>query len=318
MKRRPIEYGEIVIPLNGLFQHMPTPELYTVSGMTLPEIDILFGVTCKSRLISPLVDYYVDYDDTTDTASITDLNLQALAKLIEDYHKEKWTRILDTLQIEYNPIYNYYDEHTGEDTNLRTGSVGDETDYGKDITRTYTNLKDETTFGKTSTLTPTGTKSTKYDYTTGNYKESTTDERKKADNEETIERGVWGFNSSSDVDDNTETTKTAFKNENEVSITGYHTDTESYANYKEETAQGGTESTTRTGKYADVLSGTDTSTKTYNNLTDKETYNSVHMGNIGNLTSQKMINEELELRKRIYIQEVINDVKEFVSLSIYL
>lgn len=43
-----------------------------------------------------------------------------------------------------------------------------------------------------------------------------------------------------------------------------------------------------------------------------------HSGNIGNLTSQKMINEEIELWKWNYINSVLNDVKEFCTLPIYL
>lgn len=43
-----------------------------------------------------------------------------------------------------------------------------------------------------------------------------------------------------------------------------------------------------------------------------------HSGNIGNLTSQKMINEEIELWKWNYINSVLSDVKEFCTLPIYL
>lgn len=43
-----------------------------------------------------------------------------------------------------------------------------------------------------------------------------------------------------------------------------------------------------------------------------------HFGNIGNLTSQKQILEEINLWKWNYMQEILNDVKEFCTLPVYL
>lgn len=43
-----------------------------------------------------------------------------------------------------------------------------------------------------------------------------------------------------------------------------------------------------------------------------------HSGNIGNITSQKMISEEIALWKWNYVREILNDVKEFCTLPVYL
>ena len=43
-----------------------------------------------------------------------------------------------------------------------------------------------------------------------------------------------------------------------------------------------------------------------------------HFGNIGNLTSQKQILEEINLWKWNYMREILNDVKEFCTLPVYL
>lgn len=43
-----------------------------------------------------------------------------------------------------------------------------------------------------------------------------------------------------------------------------------------------------------------------------------HSGNIGNITSQKMIAEEIALWKWKYVQEILSDVKEFCTLPVYL
>lgn len=43
-----------------------------------------------------------------------------------------------------------------------------------------------------------------------------------------------------------------------------------------------------------------------------------HFGNIGNLTSQKQIKEEIELWKWNYVQSVLEDAKDFLTLAVYL
>ena len=43
-----------------------------------------------------------------------------------------------------------------------------------------------------------------------------------------------------------------------------------------------------------------------------------HFGNIGNLTSQKQINEEIELWKWNYVNMILTDVKDFCCLPVYL
>ena len=41
------------------------------------------------------------------------------------------------------------------------------------------------------------------------------------------------------------------------------------------------------------------------------------LGNIGNITSQKMLNEEIELWQWTYIKQILDDTKELLTLSIY-
>lgn len=43
-----------------------------------------------------------------------------------------------------------------------------------------------------------------------------------------------------------------------------------------------------------------------------------HFGNIGNLTSQKQIQEEINLWRWNYVKEILNDVSEFCCLPVYL
>lgn len=90
-------------------------------------------------------------------------------------------------------------------------------------------------------------------------------------------------------------------------------------------SEGGYEVTTNTGTVADAgsdsHSGTDTRT-TSNTSSGTGTIDrdrsGRHFGNIGNLTSQKMLNEEIELWKWNYIQTVLEDARDFLTLPAYL
>jgi hypothetical protein len=89
------------------------------------------------------------------------------------------------------------------------------------------------------------------------------------------------------------------------------------------TDQGGT--ITNTGTVgtigSDVTTGTnrrdtdDTTTETGN---DHRERSGRHFGNIGNLTSQKMLNEEIELWKWNYINDILEDARQFLTLSVYI
>ena len=60
--------------------------------------------------------------------------------------------------------------------------------------------------------------------------------------------------------------------------------------------------------------GTDKNEFNTNNNFDKEGY---HKGNIGNISTQKLIGEELALWKWNFVQEALNDAKEFLTLPLY-
>lgn len=48
------------------------------------------------------------------------------------------------------------------------------------------------------------------------------------------------------------------------------------------------------------------------------TRTSTHKGNIGNLTTQQMINQEIELRKWNFIESILEDAKELLTIPMYL
>lgn len=70
-----------------------------------------------------------------------------------------------------------------------------------------------------------------------------------------------------------------------------------------------------------TMGGVDTERKTGSTQEDETTNrdrSGRHFGNIGNLTSQKQIKEEIELWKWNYVATILSDVKEFCCLPVYL
>lgn len=113
------------------------------------------------------------------------------------------------------------------------------------------------------------------------------------------ESGIYGFNSSNSVGESDGSGTNS--NEESGTVTTTHS---------------GNMTTTNTGTQAESGSNTysetggDDTSGTRNREYTKE-------GNIGNISTQKLLNEELELWKYNFIYEMMRDVANFVSLPIY-
>lgn len=95
--------------------------------------------------------------------------------------------------------------------------------------------------------------------------------------------------------------------------------------------------TSESSQYTDGVTTSDTGTQV-NAMTDEEVVNevksnntvrntdvtnekirtSIHKGNIGNLTTQQLMKQELELWKWNFTQTVLDDIKDFLTIPIYL
>ena len=125
-----------------------------------------------------------------------------------------------------------------------------------------------------------------------------------------------------------ETGSTGTANTGTQSTTGSDTGTVTTANTgTQQNSQSGTVSETieNTGtrglSQTDTLSGKDTVTVD-SDISETGSLDRSregrHFGNIGNLTSQKQLLEEINLWRWNYMQEILNDVKEFCCLPVYL
>lgn len=108
-----------VIPLtNGIFSHMN----YTFrSEVTKANLDLMFQANYSKRVISPVIEVI----QTTKFSKLTNEELTTLAAVILEMYKEKWDKLKDIYDIEYDPIHNFLDEW--EDTSEGSEAVDAET-----------------------------------------------------------------------------------------------------------------------------------------------------------------------------------------------
>lgn len=239
-------------------------------------------------------------------------------------------------------------------TATRTDDLEEEITYGKKNKLTN-NLSDATTYGKTDTETQnlsesnngsnvrTGSETVGNDYygfnsgsgvdqsgstktynsvtdTIGNTKNNTgTDTHMLSGTDTLLKTGTQNEEvSGSDVKDNsgTQTNIIVDTGSGTVAKTGTEIIVDDNTKYISTS-----ESLTRSDSRTDTLSGSDSVSGHDVNTDDKTTTTNrwgSHRGNIGNLTSQKMILEEINLWKWNYMKEILDDVKEFCTLPIYL
>ena len=255
----------------------------------------------------------------------------------------------DTKTVEYGKVdtlHNVREDDLSEDSTLTHGTNVTRTDNLTELeTRALNstaqrtdNLLETDTYGKTSTRTDNLHEVRDTDTTSS-------DSGSDADN-------IYGFNSSVPVGANTgSSSNTGSNNVDEtVDNTGTQATAEggsdSKANTGTQSTSGsdtGTVTTANTGTVQNATTGTEhtvtdnTGTRTTDQTnrqsgvdTTRDTGSTHdiestgrdrsgrHFGNIGNLTSQKQIQEEINLWRWNYVKEILNDVSEFCCLPVYL
>ena len=279
---------------NGLFVHIAYqfPEVLQITNQ---ELDLIFLTSWGLRLCAPII--HVIHQDT-DSSQLTDAELTQLGQLIKHLFQYKWDKLAAVLALEYDPIHNFSD------------------DFHEEITENIDVERE-----RTPNLTETETKSVDLDrseadggsqVTSGTHSEN----RTRTDNlSESISGSelnkIYGFNSLEDspVGDSTkETTSTRL---NTGTVGDARQGTEST------TIQGGLTHTVdedRDSQGEKRTTGTDTTVEGTDRSRIREL---TRLGNIGNLTSQQLITQEIELWRWSLIQQVLNDVKDFLTLPVY-
>ena len=238
-----------------------------------------FGNVSGGKIVSPLIDRIVE-GDTISSSEIT-----KISTIIISMYYQKWSKLYDTLNFEYNPIENYdmLEIMTNDITSIQYGKTQTRTDnltHSKTGTETETPNTTETrtdnlTHAKTGTETETpNTTETRTDNLTHaktgtdttTYNTTETDQPNLV---KTTENEVFGFNSSTGVDSDSQdvsTTGTDTKTKTGTEALGYNTqDTDTGT---QTLAKTGTDQ--KTYNTQDANTGTQTLAKTG---TDQKTYN---------------------------------------------
>ena len=251
------------------------------------------------KIISPLIE---DYTDNID--ELTNAEKTQVASVIFSIYSDKWEKLYELLSLEYDPISNYDMTETEEiegENSQTTHHTGTETVRGTG-TDTHTNTG-------TQQNADTGTETTTHTGTRGVVGE----EHVSSGSTGSIENSVYGFNSTSAVDDSA--------SENTI----------------EANSDTGTESTT-TDNLTDTRTDALTHTRTDNltdtetrNLTDETTHNTTdassgdntssrtltRRGNIGVTTSQQMIQSTIDLWQWNFFEQVFADIDTILTISTY-
>lgn len=277
---------------NGLFAHINY--LFPAAlQITNQELDLAFLTSWGLRLCAPVI--HVVHQDTT-VSQLTDSELTTLASLILDMYKWKWDKLSELLSIRYDPIHNYMDDFTE--------TISENIEASK--TRTPDLLySDDTAISTNKTDTESGSRTT---VNSGQHSNTRTDDLTESVHG-TDNNNLYGFNSEEAVGADTGASNTTRHNTGTVGDAG--TDS------SESTLHGGIVHTIEDSQ-ATLGEKRTTGTDSEESSSDRaRTREFVHKGNIGNLTTQQLINQEIELWRWTLIQQVLTDVKDFLTLPVY-
>ena len=265
-------------PTNGPFKMME----YNFQFATVEQLDLLFFTSFGGRTVSPIVEYLCD-GDTMTTGELMQLSSSILAM-----YKQKWDKLKAVALLEYDPIHNFSD------------------DMHEEITGT-----DDKTINNSGTQKHTGTQTNEGEIDNTGYQEDTGKKLNtgKQTNDGTLSRTlndkIYGFNSSTSQGENDHITAETTHNVREDDL-AENTSNRREDHLKEEQSFTRTDDLTRTDALSEVTDDDYTRVREYQRT-----------GNIGNITFQKMLKEEIELWQWSFIRQVLDDVKDFCSLSIY-
>lgn len=304
MKNQEITIKDCLPLVNGLWSHInySFPDIFDIDAS---QLDILFLSSYSMRTPSPLL--HVIHDSTVQLP-LSSQELDTLACIINGMYKHKWDKLMDVAVAEYDPIHNYYDSLTEtveytEGVDSSKSVTGNHSDTRTDnLTETRNLTKGNTdTFNKTDTVTD-GRTITETRNLTNTGSNSSND-------------NIYGFNSSAAVgDSNTSGTNS---NSESGTITEGHTGTMSNAQtgtIQSAGSEGGTVGHTGTQQNVGNSSSSENGS---NDTSGERSREYVKTGNIGNISTQKLLNEEIELWKYNFICEIMRDVAGTITLPIY-
>ena len=246
-------------------------------------LNFYFYSKYSERWCSPVIDLLLD------DGEIPVANLATLGEYINQLYKSKWDRLKNILLLEYDPIHNYLDEMV-EDTN-----------DSETIQQTGQKSNQDT---KTRTDNLVRTDATRQ---TDNYIKD--DNYQNEGSEKTINTGdssLYGFDSDDEpVPSDWNDSRTS---------TNRQTNNFGTTQRNETITNTGTVSNTGTVTNNDLGSESNSSDTERDYERDKTV---THRGNIGNLSSQNLLGQEVEFWQWNFVNQMLSDVADVLTLSIY-
>lgn len=336
-----------VLPItNGIFGHCNYNFKYNISKAHL---DFLLLAKIGQRNPAPVIDVIHEQNEEDYDAELTNAELTTLAEIMLMTYKQKWDKLGEVYDIEYDPIHNYLDawedESAGSSEISRTETVDRVDTLGTTVNKSSTRTDNLTqvaekdgddTAVRTDDLTETRTNDLNDSNTRTYDTEKANTGTVTMSGDDVTTDSLWGFNSSSNVNSDKSVlehgqVRTDNLKENmdgTVTDVAEHTGdvtTENDGTQTTVTTFNSSLTTTNTGTQgvigSEATTGTnrrDLDTAEGETTEDSRERSGRHSGNIGNLTSQKQILEEIELWKWNYVEQILDDAKEFLSLPIYL
>lgn len=302
-------YPTMISEGDGIFTDLQTQNVpwreYDIANI----LNYGYYLNSAQKLVSPFVFDVKDFPNgVPDGTPLTQAQRTIIAQTVYQMFIKKWDRLWDLYNIEYNPIhdYNLVENETIEGENEQTvGMTGtdrhdisrSETDGGTDSTTT------------TETIANTGTDTTVVDG-------ETTDTGTVGISETTnTERGIYGFNSSTDQGSDTEDVT---HNSTETRNLAGTNDTTTTETKNLQTTDNTTESRTRNLTHSATNSDVQT-----RNLQDETSgsHNSTRelqkSGNIGFNKPQEMLTAELEFWQWNFFKSVFEDIDTVLTMCVY-
>ena len=279
--------------INGIFHYIDYefPQEITITD---DQLDLLFISSWGMRLVAPIV--LVLRDDPWDSDALTVEELTYLGNLIKNMYKYKWDKLANILSLEYDPIHNYSDTFH---------EVIDEDGTRNDVVTHDITVTDNSNISIDKSVEDGGTERTVY--TNGNTKTRTDDL------DETVDANgandLFGFNSEEAVGADTNVSHSVRLN------TG--TQVTEDEGQGESTKYGGLSHDTDETRTIAGTSAKDGTVSTDEESTRDRIRDYTHLGNIGNITTQQLITEEIKLWHWNLINQILNDVKDFLPIPVY-
>lgn len=282
---------DVVTLTNGFFQHIAYdfPDFINKSYL-----DIQFYTEFGQRTIAPLVNSFFLVEGVS---QLTDEQLDTIGFILLQMYSHKWSKQLAVLDYEYNPIANYSDIYS-EEYSKESSDTKEDKLSGSDTTTRTDNLSKLESLGTSSDSTR-----------TDNLQKQETRALNNSANSNSS-GNVFGFNSNLAVPDSTAS----------ETRTGTDTGTVTYKNTGTQTnklTNSGSNTTTNTGTQTNELSH-DTSRNINDSFNESGKRDYTRTGNIGNILTQDMIQSEIDLWRWNFINEILNDVKEALTIPYYI